>query len=122
MLTSGTTDVLLVATLADGQVIGYVLARTEKDIFPGYDAEIIALHVRQAYQRQGAGRALLKSATQRLQERGCTSAMLWTLKGNPVRQWYEKLDGQVIGSKTYQLDDWDVEVVAYGWQNLQLLL
>ncbi len=122
LLASETPDILLVAANDDAQVIGYVLARAEPDIFPGYDAEIAALHVRRVYQRQGVGRALLKSAVQQLQARGCASVMLWTLKGNPAQRWYEKLRGQYLGDKTYPVDDWDIVEIAYGWPDLRTLV
>ena len=47
--------------------------------------------------------------------------MLWTLKGNPVRQWYERLDGKVLGEKSYQIDDWDIVEIAYGWETIATL-
>lgn len=116
LLTSETDDILLVATSAETQVIGYVLARVKTDIFPGYDSEVIALHVRKSFQRQGIGLALLKEAVEKLEERGCKSVMLWTLKGNPIRKWYESLQGKIIGEKSYQVDDWTIDEVAYGWE------
>ena len=118
LLTSETDDILLVATSTDKQVIGYVLARARPDIFPGYDSEVIALHVRKSFQRQGIGSALLKEAVEKLKEQGCKSVMLWTLKGNPVRKWYESLQGNIIGEKSYQVDDWTIDEVAYGWEKI----
>ena len=118
LLTSETDDILLVATSTDKQVIGYVLTRARPDIFPGYDSEVIALHVRKSFQRQGIGLALLKEAVEKLEEQGCKSVMLWTLKGNPVRKWYESLQGKIIGEKSYQVDDWTIDEVAYGWEKI----
>jgi aspartate aminotransferase-like enzyme len=44
--------------------------------------------------------------------------MLWTLKDNPARQWYKKLDGKVVGEKQYQIDERDIVEVAYGWNSI----
>ena len=115
------TDDLLLVSESDNQVIGYVLARARPDIYPGYEAEILAMHVKLAHQERGAGKALLRAAIEQLQERGCHSVMLWTLKGNPVRQWYERLDGKVLGEKSYQIDDWDIVEIAYGWETIATL-
>jgi L-amino acid N-acyltransferase YncA len=52
-LETNADDLLLVALSADNQVIGYVLARAQPDIYPGYDAEILALHVKLPYQGSG---------------------------------------------------------------------
>ena len=115
-------DLLLVAMSPEGQVIGYLLARAQPDIHPGYDAEILAMHVKLAHQRKGIGKALLRAAVEGLEERGCRSVMLWTLKGNPARAWYERLGGKVLGEKRFQVDGWDIVEFAYGWETLSTLL
>lgn len=115
-------DVLLAAASPEQQVIGYLLARAQPDIYPGYDAEILAMHVKQSHQGNGIGKALLRKAVERLEERGCRSVMLWTLKGNPVRQWYERLGGRILGEKRFQVDGWDVVEIAYGWETITALL
>jgi ribosomal protein S18 acetylase RimI-like enzyme len=122
MLTSSTDDILLVATSQEKQIVGYVLARAKPDIFPGYDSEIVALHVRQSFQGKGIGRALLSQAIKDLMSRDCRSVMLWTLKNNKARQWYEKLNGKLLGEKDYEVDDWVIREVAYGWEEISTLL
>lgn len=121
-LEANTGDVLLVAEGDDQQIIGYVLARTRKDIFPGYDSEIIALHVGQSLQRHGVGKDLLGGVTNTLIDRGCQSLMLWTLKDNTVRKWYESIGGKVIGEKQNQVDGCTIIEVAYGWEDISFLL
>ncbi len=118
LLTSGSEDILLVAASPENQVVGYVLARARPDIYPGYDSEILALHVRKASQGQGIGKALLRGAVERLKVRRCKSTMLWTLKNNQARQWYERLNGELLGEKHYDVDDWEIVEVAYGWENI----
>jgi len=80
-------------------VVGDVLARAKSEIYPVFDSEIIALHVKQSFQRKGVGKALLSRAIEELHERECKSAMLWTLKENQTRCWYKSLNGEVIGKK-----------------------
>jgi len=121
MLTSDTEDILLVAISQEKQVVGYILVKAKPDIFPGYDSEIAALHVRQSSQGKGIGKALLSNAIQNLTARGCKSVMLWTLKNNKVRQWYEKLNGKLLSEKTYEIDDWVINEVAYGWEEISAL-
>lgn len=111
-------DLLLVALSADQQVMGYILARKENDIYPGYAAEVIAIHVRQVYKWQGVGRALFYDAVTSLKVGGCQSVMLWTLQKNPIREWYEKLGGKLIAEKSFAVDDWTIVEVAYGWEDL----
>jgi ribosomal protein S18 acetylase RimI-like enzyme len=122
LLNKNSDDILLVAVSVEKQVVGYLLARAQANIYPGYNAEILALHVRQALQRKGAGTALMQKAAEILGERGCKSVMLWTLKNNPVRRWYESLQGKILGEKSYQVDDWEVAEIAYGWEEISTLL
>jgi len=122
MLTSNTEDIILVAIAQEKQVVGYILASAKPDIFPGYDSEIVALHVRQSFQGKGIGKALLSYAIKDLKARDCKSVMLWTLKNNKVRQWYEKLNGKFLGEKNYEVDDWVISEVAYGWEEISTLL
>jgi ribosomal protein S18 acetylase RimI-like enzyme len=111
-------DILLVAETPEHKITGYVLAVARSEIHPGYDAELVALHVNKAFQRGGAGRALVHRAVELLIERGCRSVMLWTLRGNPTRGWYERLGGECIGEKKDDIDGWTVVEVAYGWKNI----
>lgn len=122
ILTSNTDDILLVAISPEKEVIGYILARAKPDIFPGYDSEIVALHVRQPFQGKGIGKALLSQAIKNLIARDCKSVMLWTLKNNKIRQWYEKLNGKLVGEKIYEVADWVIIEVAYGWEEISKLL
>ena len=48
--------------------------------------------------------------------------MLWALQGNPVRQWYERLGGKVLGEKSYPVGDWEIVEIAYGWETITALL
>jgi ribosomal protein S18 acetylase RimI-like enzyme len=120
-LNSGRDDILLVAVDSEGAVAGYVLARASPDIYPGYDAEVVALHVRQPRQRHRLGSRLLLAALKELERRGCRSVMLWTLLGNPVQRWYERLGGTVLAQKCGPVEGWQVTDVAYGWPSLSEL-
>ncbi len=120
VLAPGTDGIVLVAVSAEKQVMGYALAKIKVELYPGFDAEILALHVAQPFQGRGIGTALLKATTAKLTERGCSSVMLWTLLGNPARRWYERLQGQLIDEKSYQIDGWDVVEVAYGWESMPI--
>lgn len=118
---SGGSDLLLVALSPENKVEGYLLARAQPEAFPGYDAEIAALHVRQAARGRGIGQALLSQAAGVLAARSCRSVMLWTLHGNPVRHWYERLGGRLLGEKSFEVDGWLITEVAYGWEDILVL-
>lgn len=115
-------DILQVAEAPGGQIIGYILAKPQTDIYPGYNAEIIGIHVNQEYQGRGVGRALLDEVLTLLLEAGIESIMLWTLWANPVRTWYERMRGELIAEKRIMLENYEVVEVVYGWKDISVML
>lgn len=113
--------ILLVAYRQSGPLTGYTLARKDAQALPGYDGEVVALHVPQAMRGDGIGRQLLLAAANGLIDQGCCSVCLWTLEKNPVRAWYERIGGQLVDHKQYMVDDTEVTEVAYGWKEIKEL-
>ena len=92
-------DLLYVAQTDNGEIVGYVLGRPGLTKIAPYDSELVAMHVRQAYQKQGIGRSLFQKVAEQLRQQGCASLMLWVLEKNPARSFYEKLSGQQVGTQ-----------------------
>jgi ribosomal protein S18 acetylase RimI-like enzyme len=105
-------DLLYVAELDTGEIVGYALARPDPGAPPPYDSELIALHVRGPYQRQGLGRSLVAAVAEQLAQRGSRSVMLWVLEENRARGFYERLGGRLLDER--QVSGGQPEV-AYGW-------
>ena len=125
LLSSESKDVLYVAEADTGEIVGYALGRPGQRDIPSYDSELVAVHVRLAYRRQGIGRRLISAVAARLKQEGCMSLMLWTLAQNPSQALYERLGGQLIGEKAWGGNEaYGVVVreVAYGWPSIELLL
>ena len=118
---SNKDEILYLAENQPEEICGYCLCKIKKDIYLGYDAEMVALHVNRKIHRQGVGSALLDKAMQELQIRGCASVMLWTLRDNPIRKWYERLGGKVIGEKKSDIDGCEIVEIAYGWEDIHHL-
>lgn len=116
-------DVLYVAVNDNEEVIGYALGRSGPSVILPYDSELISVHVRQAYMRQGIGRGLISAIARQLWQQGCRSLILWVIENNPARLLYEKLGGQLVGSQTITMgeDAFTVIEVAYGWPDITLL-
>ncbi len=115
-------DLLLVAETPGGEIAGYALARPEPTAFDQYDSELVALHVRQEYQSQGAGSALIAAAARSLHELGCRALLLWTLAGNPARAIYEHLGGALLGEHQAEIGENILACeVAYGWPDIRSL-
>ncbi|MBN2390885.1 MAG: GNAT family N-acetyltransferase [Anaerolineae bacterium] len=124
LLSAEMTDVLYVAETDASEIVGYALGRPDPNEFPPYQSELVALHVRKTYQRQGIGRRLIAAVAAHLKQAGCTSLMLWTLAQNPSRGLYERLGGQLLGEKDWGgNEDFGVSVqeVAYGWTSIESL-
>jgi len=110
-------DVVYVAESDKGGVIAYALARPGESGIPGYDGELIALHVRSKDQRMGIGRLMLWMAAKGLRRAKCESMMLWTFEANPSNAFYEHLGATLLDvrkeSASHPLQ------VSYGWPEIE---
>lgn len=123
LLSSSTQDCLYVAVTEADEVIGYALGRPLGSQASAYTCELVALHVRKAYQRQGVGRGLVAAIANHLYQQGCSSLCLAVLRGNPASAFYEHLGGHRIGEQAIKLGDEITAVeVVYGWQDITQLL
>jgi ribosomal protein S18 acetylase RimI-like enzyme len=123
LLSSEQHDSLCVAETDAGEIVGYALGRPGQSTIAPYESELVALHVRHSYQRQGIGRQLVTAIAERLRQQACSSLMLWVLAENPSRLFYERLGGQLVGRQTIRLGEGNVSAVevAYGWSNIESL-
>ena len=124
LLSAGPAVVLYVAETDAGEIVGYALGRPDPNEFPPYESELVALHVRKAYQHQGIGQRLIAAVATHLKQEGCASLMLWTLAQNPSRGLYERLGGLWLAEKDWGgNEDFGVAVqeVAYGWTSIESL-
>ena len=109
-------DVLLVAEDDKGRIIAYALGRPEASI-PGFDSELIALHVREKNQRMGIGRLLLWTMARELKRRGCTSLMLWIYEASSAHAFYERMGAECLDAE--QTVDGQPREVARGWASIE---
>lgn len=115
-------DLVLVAENADGLLVGYALTRKlDEDGQEPPPCELVALHVRREWHRQGAGRALVAAVAQRMHALGCPSLTLWVMEGNPAVQFYERLGGKLCGEKYFEIDDQKLrrKELGYCWEKIE---
>ncbi len=90
-------NVVYVAALQDGHVIGWIHAFVYRTIESEPRAEIAGLVVDEHYRRSGAGRLLMRHAEQWAREQGCSAVNLRT---NVVRKdahaFYESLGYNLV--------------------------
>jgi ribosomal protein S18 acetylase RimI-like enzyme len=87
-----------------------------------FTGEVFTLYVAPDWQNQGIGRQLLIALFRRLVAAGRRSAIVWVLRDNPSRFFYERLGAQQVSHKALPVGGAAVEAVAYGWRDLPAFL
>ncbi|MBO0736510.1 MAG: GNAT family N-acetyltransferase [Alphaproteobacteria bacterium] len=108
---------LRVAVDGRGTVLGFGSCgpnRGERD----FTGEVFTLYVAPDWQNQGIGRRLLIALFRRLVASGRNSAIIWVLRDNPSRFFYERLGGQQVSRKALGVAGVAIETTAYGWRDL----
>lgn len=113
---------LYLAETPDGAVVGFAAAGPERDGDTTYQGEIYAIYLLQNYQRQGIGRELFRAGARELERRGLTPFLLWVLKANPARHFYQALGGQFLREKEIQIGNERLMEVAYGWADPRTII
>jgi ribosomal protein S18 acetylase RimI-like enzyme len=88
----------------------------------GFAGEIFTLYVGPDWQNRGIGRRLLMALFRRLVAAGRDSAILWVLRDNPSRFFYERLGGRQAARKSLNVGGAWIEALAYGWADLPAFL
>jgi len=110
-------DDVHVAVNGDGNVVGFGscgAARGE----PGFTAEVFTLYVAPDWQNLGVGRQLLLAMFGRLAAQGHRSVVIWVLRENPARFFYQRLGGKEIRQKLLPFNGTPVPASGYGWPDL----
>jgi len=118
----GGDGITLVARDANGDIVGFISAGTQRSPALPFAAEIGALYVLRRAHRQGVGRRLMAAAARALLGRGMDGASLWVLDGNaPAIAFYSALGGHRVGRRNLQGREWDGTETAFGWNDLRQL-
>lgn len=83
-----------------------------------FDGEVYMLYVAPGYQGRGIGRRLLRTLFVELELTGCQSALIWVLKSNPSRFFYEAMGGRYVADRDERLWGTVVTEAGYGWEEL----
>ncbi len=93
------TEVMVIVT--DGDIIGFTAIGPGEHHIYGDRGEIKQLYVDQAYQGEGLGERLMRSAAARLATRGFSSCALAVVEGNDrAKAFYKRLGGVDDGGFT----------------------
>ncbi len=102
----------------DGQVVGFSNYGYSVEKDPDYVGELFALYLLRSAQGLGIGGGLIRAAADGLREMGMESMMVWVLKDNPTRGFYEHFGGVYLREKPIEIGGAVLIEIAYGWQVL----
>jgi L-amino acid N-acyltransferase YncA len=111
---------IYVATDTSG-VGGFACGGAVREAVNGYDGELYAIYLLQAWQRRGAGRALVRAVAEALVANGHKSMVVWVLRENPAVRFYQRLGGIEIAQKSIEIGGAVLEDVCFGWRSLEPL-
>jgi len=89
---------------------------------PHFPGEVFTLYVAPDWQNRGIGRRLLIALFRRLTASGLDAAIVWVLRDNPSRFFYERVGGRLVSHKPIPVGGSRVEGLAYGWPDLPAYL
>jgi ribosomal protein S18 acetylase RimI-like enzyme len=112
----------VVVAQSAGHVAGFGNCGTQRDNTIRFAGEIYTLYVAPDRQGLGYGRSLLLALFQRLVDTGHGTALVWVVRANPARFFYERMGGQQVMHRKIPVGGQPVEAVAYGWRDLSELL
>jgi ribosomal protein S18 acetylase RimI-like enzyme len=106
-----------VALNGDNEVVGFGSCGASRGD-PHFTGEVFTLYVAPDWQNQGIGRQLLLSMFRRLVAQGHQSAVIWVLRENPSRFFYQRLGGKEVRQKLLPFNGTEVAASGYGWPDL----
>jgi len=89
---------------------------------PGFTSEVFTLYVATDWQNRGVGRRLLLAMFARLVSEGHASAVIWVLRENPARFFYQRLGGKEVRRKLLPFNGAQIAASGYGWRDLPRFL
>ena len=109
--------IFLVAEEEVNGVVGFCVCGRSHDEGSTFDAELYAIYVLEAHQNRGMGRTLFEAFRAWTLDRGMTSMIVWVLRDNPYRRFYEKMGGEVVSDRLISIGETQLPEVAYGWRS-----
>jgi ribosomal protein S18 acetylase RimI-like enzyme len=110
-----------VAVDAAGEILGFGSCGRNRD---GHEfaGEVFTLYVAPDWQNQGIGRQLLLALFERLVAQGCGSVIIWVLRDNPSRFFYQRLGGRDVRHRAFVVGGKRIDAAGYAWRDLPRFL
>jgi len=110
-----------VAQDEQGQIVGFASGGPIRSQNTTYKGELNAIYILESYQGRGIGRQLVSAIANSLAQNGMTSMLIWVFADNPACLFYERLGGQKVDEKPYEVGGVTLTEVAYGWLDTSAL-
>jgi GNAT superfamily N-acetyltransferase len=120
-------DTVLVAEIQPHGVAGLATAgpASDRGLKVGTDpaqGEIFTLYVEPLATDRGIGSWLLTAILQSLAERGHRNVVVWVLKGNPARFFYEHMGAKLVATKRERRFGTLIDLEAYAWPDISRVM
>jgi ribosomal protein S18 acetylase RimI-like enzyme len=115
---------LFVAEDGPGNIVGFIWGGPEHQGAPGYTGELHAIYILRSYQGQDIGRRLTRVLVRKMLEVGLDSMIVWVLRDNPSRRFYEKLGATLVRTAPYYVPDSEIVLddTGYAWDDIRTIL
>jgi len=99
-------------------IVGFGSCGAARTAVAELTGEVNTLYVTPDHQGRGVGRALLLALFRRLVATGHGSAVVWVLRANPGRFFYERMGGKVAAYRRIAVRGEPIPALAYAWRDL----
>lgn len=82
----------------------------------GYEGEIKAVYVLSEHQKKGLGTEFLRKFEEIFRKNGIFSYIIWVLKDNDSKNFYRKMGGKLITTKTYEIGGKKLKGLCFGFR------
>jgi GNAT superfamily N-acetyltransferase len=106
----------------DGRIIGFTSAGPNRNDQYKFSGELYAIYILKKYQGQGIGKALVVEAMEWLISNGYNSMIVWVLKDNLAKYFYEALGGKYVNTEKVEIGNVFIDEISYGWNDLREFL
>lgn len=110
---------VFVAEDENGQIVGFADGGKERTgDYKEYPGEMYSIYILKSYQNRGIGKRLMKAVVNELLKQDINSMLVWVLKDNNSRSFYEQIGGKVVDSKTVDFSGKKLIELAYVWEDI----
>ncbi|GAB0175277.1 MAG: GNAT family N-acetyltransferase [Candidatus Altimarinota bacterium] len=109
-------DIVVYVAEKNNTIIGFIALEKLKKEIHGHDGLISSLYILEQYQRMNIGNRLFKEAMEYLKILQCKKILVWVLKENPSKHFYEKMGGVFLIEEEMKIGINKYIECAYSWR------